>query len=54
MSSLGNQILAKGRQEGRQEKIFETHKKALQAGVPIEFIVQITGLPIKEILEIQK
>ena len=50
MPSLGNQILQKGRQEG----IFETCKKALQAGAPLEFVVQITGLSMEKVLEIQK
>ncbi len=50
MPSLGNQILQKGRQE---EKV-ETCKKALIAGAPLEFVVQITGLPLEKVLEIQK
>ncbi len=41
-------------QEGALKNAVETCKKALLAGAPIEFIIQITGLPLEKVLEIQK
>ncbi|HNW81541.1 MAG TPA: Rpn family recombination-promoting nuclease/putative transposase [bacterium] len=58
MVSLYDRLITKGKQEGKQEGAFakavETCKKALLAGAPVEFIVQITDLPLEKVLEIQK
>jgi len=58
MPSLGKKIYNEGRQEGRQEGAFakavETCKKALKKGFDINTIIELTGLPVEKIKEIQK
>ncbi|MGI6395574.1 MAG: hypothetical protein ACOX2F_12760 [bacterium] len=50
--------IEKGRQEGRQEGIFaktiEICKKALKRGFDIDTIIELTGLPLEKIKEIEK
>jgi len=54
MTSIAERLRMEGKQEGAFAKAVETCKKALLAGAPVEFIVQITGLPLEKVLEIQK
>ena len=41
--------LAEGRAEGKEEALQMTARKLLNAGMDIDFIHQITGLPLSEI-----
>jgi predicted transposase/invertase (TIGR01784 family) len=50
MPSLGKKIL----QEGALQKAVETCKVALSKGFDLQTVIQLTGLPIEKVLEIQK
>ncbi|HOG44506.1 MAG TPA: hypothetical protein PLD55_09655, partial [bacterium] len=66
MPSLGKKIYNEGREEGLQigiekgiekgafAKAVETCKKALKKGFDINTIIELTGLPVEKIKEIQK
>lgn len=62
MPSLGRKIYNEGREEGLQEgiekgaiaKAVETCRNALKKGFDINTIMELTGLPVEKILEIQK
>ncbi|MGL9717245.1 MAG: Rpn family recombination-promoting nuclease/putative transposase, partial [Wolbachia sp.] len=44
----------KGRAEGRKERDIEVAKNSLKAGVSIDVIAEITGLPVDEIKQLQE
>ena len=49
------QGLEKGRQEGKQETMFDTAKRMLLTGkYAIEEIVDISGLPLEEVLKLKQ
>ena len=45
---------AKGREEGREEKAVENARNALAMNLTAEQTAQITGLPLEQVLELQK
>jgi predicted transposase/invertase (TIGR01784 family) len=58
MVSLYDRLITKGKQEGKQEgaitKAIETCKIALSKGFDLQTVIQLTGLPMEKVLEIQK
>ncbi|MGL9717633.1 MAG: Rpn family recombination-promoting nuclease/putative transposase, partial [Wolbachia sp.] len=44
----------KGRAEGRKERDIEVAKNSLKAGVSIDVIVEITGLSVDEVKQLQE
>ena len=58
MTSIAERLRMEGRQEGKQEGAFakavETCKIALSKGFDLQTVIQLTGLPMEKVLEIQK
>ena len=47
-------ILMAGRQEGRKEQAIETAEKLSSMGLSVEQISEVTGLPLEDVIQIQK